>query len=130
MGKAKDSKKKTDLNRSPPENPDSLNNQPGVLTKKMSRREAISTVGKAAIGIGAVIVIGGGAYAYYAATQNNPPTTTTSTTTSTSSSGSFTGTFTLGGSLPLTGPLSRSGQWTLRAWNLAAQHINERGGIL
>jgi ABC-type branched-subunit amino acid transport system substrate-binding protein len=108
-----------------------LNEDFTFLSKKVTRREAISTAGKAAIGIGALVVIGGAAYAAYVATQG-PTTTTPPKTTTTSSGGtsSFTGTINLGGSLPLTGPLSRSGQWTQRGWNLAAQHINERGGIL
>jgi len=35
-----------------------------------------------------------------------------------------------GGTLPLTGPMARLGEWTKRGWELAVEKINEEGGIL
>src|ERR1700726_1928245 len=66
------------------------------LERRMTRRQALSTAGKAAIGIAAVAIVGGGAY--YAVTSQAPSSTTssgsssgTSSMTSTPSAGGFTG---------------------------------------
>src|SRR5215472_1181325 len=50
------------------------------LKKKISRREAISTMGKAAIGIVGLVVVGGAAYYVLSNGQKVPASTTTTTT--------------------------------------------------
>ncbi len=56
-----------------------------LLRQKVSRRQAISTGAKAAIGVGAVVVVGAAGYLYYSSTTPASTTSTTTTTTSTSS---------------------------------------------
>ncbi|TMI49917.1 substrate-binding domain-containing protein [Candidatus Bathyarchaeota archaeon] len=66
-----------------------LNENLPLLSRRVTRRQAISSVAKAAMGVAAAAVVGGGAYAAYvasqAATQASKTTTTTSSTATTSS---------------------------------------------
>src|SRR2546427_5621549 len=61
-----------------------------LLNQKVSRRQAMSTGAKAAIGVGAVVVVGAGGYLYYtslpAATTSSTTTTTTTTSPTTTTS--------------------------------------------
>lgn len=59
-----------------------LNDDLGFLSRRMTRRQALTTGARAAIGVAAVAVVGAGAYAAYEAA--NPPKAQTKTVTSTS----------------------------------------------
>ncbi len=109
-----------------------------VLNKSVTRREAISTAGKAAIGVGAAIVIGGGAYAAYLASRPTPVTTTSTSTqttpttspTTSATSSSSAAPFKIGLLAPLSGVLSIYGQLYPNGAQLAVDKLNETGGIL
>src|SRR5437016_89143 len=63
---------------------DQVDNQSSAsLNSKMNRRKALSTLGKAAIGIVGVVIIGGVAYYVYSSGQTVPVSSTTSSATTT-----------------------------------------------
>lgn len=84
------------------------------LGSRISRREAISTMGKAAIGIAAVAVVGGGSYAaYYYLNQASSQVSEVK----------------LGADLPLSGALGGFGTEAKVAYQLAVDDINSSGGL-
>ena len=86
-----------------------------VFGGAISRRKAISTAGKVAIGVVVAAAIGGGAYAAYdyLNTSSSPNITEVK----------------LGADLPLTGSLSGFGTEANAAFNMAVDDVNSAGGL-
>jgi branched-chain amino acid transport system substrate-binding protein len=104
----------------------------------ITRREAISKMGWAGVGVAAVVIIGAGGYLAYEATKPSP--TSSSTTSSTSSSTSTTPVITsssatgpsqikMGTVLPLSGDLASFGQAIIYGMKTAITDFNNLGGV-
>jgi branched-chain amino acid transport system substrate-binding protein len=102
-------------------------NSASSINDGLSRRQAISRMGWAGVGIVAVVVVGVGGYlAYKAAT---PGTSSTTTTTAPPTTTAAAGTVLMGAVLSLSGPMAGFGQGQTYGHKAAIADVNALGGI-
>jgi branched-chain amino acid transport system substrate-binding protein len=110
------------------------------MNDKLTRRQAISRMGWAGVGVAAVVIVGVGGYLAYEASQPSTTTTTTPTTTTTTPTTPTTTIttpttstslppITIGAVLSLTGPFAGFGQGLLYGHQAAIKDMNALGGM-
>jgi branched-chain amino acid transport system substrate-binding protein len=134
--KKKDSYRPTKINTDANSETNPLAN---TMNDKLTRRQAISRMGWAGVGVAAVVIVGVGGYLAYEASQPSTTTTTSSQSSSTSSSSSSTLVTSssptgptqvkLGAVISLTGPFAAFGQGTQFGHQQAINDINNQGGV-
>jgi len=92
-----------------------------LLNKKVTRRQAIATGGKVAIGVGAVVVVGAAGYAIYSLNNNNASSNTSSSSSSSTSAGAP---IIIGVAEDIHGA---NGPGIIKAVELAVNEVNSKG---